>query len=216
MIAAGRRFLIDQWWVAAMPGIAIFVVSLGFNLLGDGLRDALDPRIAMTSERDDGAAARGRGSPCPLPARRRHGRGGARRLVHARPRAARHRRRIRLRQVADRPRHPRPHRAPRRSHRPAPFAFDGSDLLAMPERERRTAARQPHDDGDAGSALFAEPGDDGRAARSSRRIRAHRAARARRSVPQRWPCSPSGPRSASPSASWGSIRTSSPAAWASA
>jgi peptide/nickel transport system permease protein len=44
MIAAGRRFLIDQWWVAAMPGIAIFVVSLGFNLLGDGLRDVLDPK----------------------------------------------------------------------------------------------------------------------------------------------------------------------------
>lgn len=46
MIAAGRRFLIDQWWVAAMPGIAIFVVSLGFNLLGDGLRDVLDPKAA--------------------------------------------------------------------------------------------------------------------------------------------------------------------------
>jgi len=44
MIAAGRRFLIDQWWVAAMPGIAIFIVSLGFNLLGDGLRDVLDPK----------------------------------------------------------------------------------------------------------------------------------------------------------------------------
>ncbi|PLX37094.1 MAG: D-ala-D-ala transporter subunit [Hyphomicrobiales bacterium] len=44
MIASGRRFLIDQWWVAAMPGIAIFVVSLGFNLLGDGLRDVLDPK----------------------------------------------------------------------------------------------------------------------------------------------------------------------------
>jgi peptide/nickel transport system permease protein len=46
MIAAGRRFLIDQWWVAAMPGIAIFVVSLGFNLLGDGLRDVLDPKAS--------------------------------------------------------------------------------------------------------------------------------------------------------------------------
>jgi peptide/nickel transport system permease protein len=44
MIASGRRFLIDQWWVAAMPGIAILVVSLGFNLLGDGLRDVLDPK----------------------------------------------------------------------------------------------------------------------------------------------------------------------------
>jgi peptide/nickel transport system permease protein len=44
MIASGRQFLPDQWWVAAMPGIAIFVVSLGFNLLGDGLRDVLDPK----------------------------------------------------------------------------------------------------------------------------------------------------------------------------
>ncbi|WP_299819827.1 ABC transporter permease [uncultured Jannaschia sp.] len=46
MIASGRRFLIDFWWVATMPGIAIFVVSLGFNLLGDGLRDVLDPKAA--------------------------------------------------------------------------------------------------------------------------------------------------------------------------
>ncbi len=44
MISTGRRFMLDQWWVAAMPGIAIFVVSLGFNLLGDGLRDMLDPK----------------------------------------------------------------------------------------------------------------------------------------------------------------------------
>ena len=44
MIAAGRRFMLDYWWVATMPGIAIFVVSLGFNFLGDGLRDVLDPK----------------------------------------------------------------------------------------------------------------------------------------------------------------------------
>jgi peptide/nickel transport system permease protein len=46
MVATGRRFIIDQWWVATMPGIAIFVVSLAFNLLGDGLRDVLDPKAA--------------------------------------------------------------------------------------------------------------------------------------------------------------------------
>jgi peptide/nickel transport system permease protein len=46
MISAGRKFLFDQWWVATMPGLAIFIVSLGFNLLGDGLRDVLDPRSA--------------------------------------------------------------------------------------------------------------------------------------------------------------------------
>lgn len=46
MISSGRKFLFDQWWVATMPGLAIFIVSLGFNLLGDGLRDVLDPRSA--------------------------------------------------------------------------------------------------------------------------------------------------------------------------
>jgi peptide/nickel transport system permease protein len=44
MISTGRDYLLDQWWVATIPGIAIFVVSLGFNLLGDGLRDVLDPK----------------------------------------------------------------------------------------------------------------------------------------------------------------------------
>ena len=47
MIAAGRAYVLDQWWVAAAPGAAIFIVSLGFNLLGDGLRDALDPKAAQ-------------------------------------------------------------------------------------------------------------------------------------------------------------------------
>ncbi len=44
MISFGRKFILDHWWVAAMPGLAIFIVSLGFNLLGDGLRDLLDPK----------------------------------------------------------------------------------------------------------------------------------------------------------------------------
>lgn len=46
MISSGRKYLFEQWWVATMPGLAIFIVSLGFNLLGDGLRDVLDPRSA--------------------------------------------------------------------------------------------------------------------------------------------------------------------------
>ncbi|MCQ0969085.1 ABC transporter permease (plasmid) [Paracoccus sp. TK19116] len=46
MISDGRTYILDFWWVAAMPGIAIFVVSLAFNLLGDGLRDVLDPKGA--------------------------------------------------------------------------------------------------------------------------------------------------------------------------
>ena len=44
MISTGRDFLYDQWWVPTAPGAAIFLVSLGFCLLGDGLRDVLDPR----------------------------------------------------------------------------------------------------------------------------------------------------------------------------
>jgi len=44
MISSGRDFIFDAWWVAAVPGFAILLVSLGFNLLGDGLRDVLDPK----------------------------------------------------------------------------------------------------------------------------------------------------------------------------
>ena len=44
MIANGRQYVLGQWWVAAAPGAAIFLVSLAFNLVGDGLRDALDPK----------------------------------------------------------------------------------------------------------------------------------------------------------------------------
>lgn len=44
MVSSGRQVLLDQWWVATLPGLAIFVTSLGFNLLGDGLRDVSDSR----------------------------------------------------------------------------------------------------------------------------------------------------------------------------
>ncbi len=44
MIATARRFILEQWWVPTIPGLAIFVASLAFNLLGDGLRDVLDPK----------------------------------------------------------------------------------------------------------------------------------------------------------------------------
>jgi peptide/nickel transport system permease protein len=44
MTSSGRRFMIDSWWVVTMPGSAILVVALAFNLFGDGLRDLLDPR----------------------------------------------------------------------------------------------------------------------------------------------------------------------------
>ena len=44
MLASGRQFMLTNWWMATMPGVAILLVSLAFNLLGDGLRDVLDPR----------------------------------------------------------------------------------------------------------------------------------------------------------------------------
>ncbi len=45
MIAESREYLPQAWWYATAPGIAILLVVIGFNLLGDGLRDVLDPRI---------------------------------------------------------------------------------------------------------------------------------------------------------------------------
>lgn len=45
MIAMGRTLILRAWWVMTLPGIAILLAVLGFNLLGDGLRDALDPRL---------------------------------------------------------------------------------------------------------------------------------------------------------------------------
>ncbi len=44
MIATGRRYMLDNWWLVTFPGVSILSVSLAFNLLGDGLRDALDPK----------------------------------------------------------------------------------------------------------------------------------------------------------------------------
>ncbi len=44
-IAESRQYLPDAWWFATFPGLAIFLVVFGFNLLGDGLRDVVDPRL---------------------------------------------------------------------------------------------------------------------------------------------------------------------------
>ncbi len=51
MIAESREFLPEAWWYATAPGLAIFLVVMGFNLLGDGLRDILDPRIRRAAAR---------------------------------------------------------------------------------------------------------------------------------------------------------------------
>jgi dipeptide transport system permease protein len=45
MLADAREFVLRAWWVVTLPGIAILVTVLAFNLLGDGLRDALDPKL---------------------------------------------------------------------------------------------------------------------------------------------------------------------------
>ena len=49
MVVEGRQFLASAWWIAAFPGLAIFLAVLGFNLFGDGLRDALDPALRGSS-----------------------------------------------------------------------------------------------------------------------------------------------------------------------
>lgn len=45
MVATGRDYLLDQWWYPTFPGFAILITAVGFNLLGDGLRDMFDPRM---------------------------------------------------------------------------------------------------------------------------------------------------------------------------
>ncbi len=45
MVATGRLYVLQQWWIVTFPGLAILLVVLSFNLLGDGLRDALDPTL---------------------------------------------------------------------------------------------------------------------------------------------------------------------------
>jgi peptide/nickel transport system permease protein len=44
MTSTGRQYMLDSWWVITFPGLAIMIVSLAFNLFGDGLRDVLDPK----------------------------------------------------------------------------------------------------------------------------------------------------------------------------
>lgn len=48
MLAEGRDYMLIQWWLAAFPGMAIFLAALGINLLGDALRDVIDPHLRKT------------------------------------------------------------------------------------------------------------------------------------------------------------------------
>ncbi len=45
MVSDGRSYLVGQWWISTFPGIAIALIVLGFNFLGDGIRDIMDPRL---------------------------------------------------------------------------------------------------------------------------------------------------------------------------
>ncbi|MBA8880977.1 D,D-dipeptide ABC transporter permease [Phyllobacterium myrsinacearum] len=45
LVSSGRSFILDQWWYGTFPGLAILVTAMGCNLLGDGIRDMLDPRL---------------------------------------------------------------------------------------------------------------------------------------------------------------------------
>ena len=45
MVSSGRLYIMNQWWLSTFPGLMILLTVLGFNLFGDGLRDALDPRL---------------------------------------------------------------------------------------------------------------------------------------------------------------------------
>ena len=49
LVGTGRRFILEQWWYSVFPGLAIMVSVLAFNLLGDGLRDLIDPKSGNRS-----------------------------------------------------------------------------------------------------------------------------------------------------------------------
>ena len=80
MLADAITGLVPQWWLVLFPGLAITVTVLAFNLLGDGIRDSLDPKLAPTVLRlvtgVRGSASRGAGAPA-APAASAQGQPGA-------------------------------------------------------------------------------------------------------------------------------------------
>ncbi len=57
MVAEGQKFLLDQWWVASFPGLALLALVVGFNLIGEGLGDRLQEGAIATDTRFSGTAA---------------------------------------------------------------------------------------------------------------------------------------------------------------
>lgn len=53
MVRDAQPYVFDQWWLAAIPGLLIAILVLGFNLLGDWLRDVIDPRVQQTQRQTD-------------------------------------------------------------------------------------------------------------------------------------------------------------------
>jgi peptide/nickel transport system permease protein len=53
MVTAGRQFLLSHWWYATFPGLAIFLVSVAWNVTGEALRDVFDPK-GLVSATDEG------------------------------------------------------------------------------------------------------------------------------------------------------------------
>jgi peptide/nickel transport system permease protein len=47
IMAEGRQYMIEAPWIITIPGIALMITVMGLNLLGDGLRDVLDPRLRI-------------------------------------------------------------------------------------------------------------------------------------------------------------------------
>jgi ABC-type dipeptide/oligopeptide/nickel transport system permease subunit len=50
MVSEGRAYILEEWWISGFPGLAILILVLGVNLLGDGLREVLDPRLSSQIE----------------------------------------------------------------------------------------------------------------------------------------------------------------------
>ena len=103
MVGAGRTVIRQAWWITVFPGVAILITVLGLNLIGEGLNDALNPRLSRRAADDDRPACRLDQESADRAAQgRRSSVRGRRRLAGSAARQDRlRRRRIRLRQVDD-------------------------------------------------------------------------------------------------------------------